>query len=64
MIRRLFQKLFGWPCDHEWETLLDGAEYQASTIDLTTGKRWERGLNKAWLYRCKKCCKSRKVTSL
>lgn len=63
MMRKLFQSLFGWPCDHDWEILLEKHLTNYITTDIETGKVFDMGKGFVWLYRCKKCCKRKKVTS-
>lgn len=59
MIRKSFQFLFGWPCDHDWETLVDGAPKTITHLDR---ERFEER-TRIWLYRCTKCCKRREIST-
>ena len=54
MIRRLLQRLLGWPCDHDWELIGEGKRSRNYESGLTRSTYW-------WTYRCKKCCESRTV---
>lgn len=61
MIRAVFQYLFGWPCDHDWETLIDGKMARLTVTDMTNNMKFDNGNAYVWLYRCKKCCKRKKI---
>jgi len=61
MMRKLFQSLFGWPCDHDWETLRNGETIEVVLNDFCAGTSKPIGAKKVWLYRCKKCAKSQTV---
>ena len=60
MIRKLFQYLFGWPHDHDWELLSDNwhEEWQ-----YPNGKQQLVAKLHVWTYRCKLCGKGNKIDS-
>lgn len=48
MIRKWLQKMFGWPCDHEWDELGRGEFKNKYFSGSYSFGLW-------WLFRCKKC---------
>ena len=61
MMRKLFQLLLGWPCDHDWERVRNGRYYDERAIRVSreTGHQFDLG---GWaVYSCKKCRKSKTV---
>jgi predicted MarR family transcription regulator len=59
MVRRWFQKLFGWPCDHQWELLKsgDGAKTLINYDNTTARQAFHY-----WIHRCAKCGESKQIT--